>query len=387
MTNTRNSRLEETDWSQFNLRDAYITDIAEYVAALRDESLLSNFSLRALIRIPLDDEDEIVDNYVDEFSNFVNTKWLDTTESIIPLFKEYRENLSVHGMTADSSTDALWPLEILIPTKLHLPRNSRIILSEYDSNEYKIAREWTVLGTQMKQLSNSKTYSRVANCVPSRQTTFDSLNAEYLGTIWFDWYIHEVVKEKLRASGIIWFYDKFVAKGGLIKKYIVDEIQEVLEHPVIYLESLNAAMGYLTAPEYILDSHTGFKVEDKVPLYIEDEEGNKSPLMIAIDEDNTMIQMELVVRAVDEVGKITKYALTPNKGYSKLSQDDKLVAIGTDTEGKQVLVSLIGVQIAPSELQEVIAQQEIEEKPKYITPYTMETRFIAKKVAISVLNW
>ena len=387
MVNARNSRLEEIDYSQFNLRDAYITDIAEYVAALRDESLLSNFSLRALIRIPLDDEDEITDNYVDCYSNFANVKWQDTTESIIPLFKEYRENLSVHGMTADSSTDALWPLEILIPTKLHLPRNSRIILSEYDSNEYKIAREWTVLGTQMKQLSNSKTYSRVANCVPSRQTTVDSLNAEYLGTIWFDWFIHEVIKEKLRASGIIWFYDKFVAKGGLIKKYVVDEIQEVLEHPVIYLESLNVAMGYLTAPEYILDSHTGFKVEDKVPLYIEDEEGNKSPLMIAIDEDNTTVQMELVVRAVDEVGKITKYALTPNKGYSKLSQDDKLVAIGTDTEGKQVLVNLISVQIAPSELQEVIAQQEIEEKPKYITPYTMETRFIAKKVAISVLNW
>ena len=59
MVNARNSRLEEIDYSQFNLRDAYITDIAEYVAALRDESLLSNFSLRALIRIPLDDEDEI----------------------------------------------------------------------------------------------------------------------------------------------------------------------------------------------------------------------------------------------------------------------------------------------------------------------------------------
>lgn len=387
MINTRNSRLEETDWSAFNLRDAYINEATELVTAIRDEALFSNWGVKVLIRIPVNDDFELNENNVDCYSNFVDVQWEDTTETVIPLFKEYRQNQSENGMTADSSTDGLYPLTVILPSKLHLPRNSRIIFSEYNSREERIAREWTVLGTQMKQLSNGKTYSRVANCVPSRQTTFDSLNAEYLGTIWFDWFIHEVVKEKLRASGIIWFYDKFVAKGCLIKKYVVDEIQEVLEHPVIYLESLNAAMGYLTAPEYILDSHTGFKVNDKVPLYIEDEEGNKSPLMIAIDEDNTTVQMELVVRAVDEVGKITKYVLTPNKGYSKLSQDDKLIAIGTDTEGKQVLVSLIGVQIAPSELQEVIAQQEIEEKPKYITPYTMETRFIAKKVAISVLNW
>ena len=386
MTNTRSSRLEETDYSQFNLRDAYITDMADYLAKLRDSALFDNWGIKVLIRIPVNDDFELNENNVDCYSNFVDVQWEDTTETVIPLFKEYRQNQSENGMTADG-VDGIYPLTVILPTKLHLPRNSRIIFSEYNSREERIAREWTVLGTQMKQLSNSKTYSRVANCVPSRQTTFDSLNAEYLGTIWFDWYIHEVVKEKLRAGGIIWFYDKFVAKGGVIKKYVVDEIQEVLEHPVIYLESLNVAMGYLTAPEYILDSHTGFKVNDKVPLYIENEEGNKSPLMIAIDEDNTTVQMELVVRAVDEVGKITKYALTPNKGYSKLSQDDKLVAIGTDTEGKQVLVNLISVQIAPSELQEVIAQQEIEEKPKYITPYTMETRFIAKKVAISVLNW
>ena len=386
MTNTRNSRLEETDYSQFNLREAYINEAVELVSSLRDEALFSNWGVKVLIRIPVNDDFELNENNVDCYSNFVDTQWEDTTETVIPLFKEYRQNQSEEGMTADG-VDGIYPLTVILPTKLHLPRNSRIIFSEYNSREERIAREWTVLGTQMKQLSNSKTYSRVANCVPSRQTTFDSLNAEYLGTIWFDWFIHELVKEKLRAHGIIWFYDRFITKGGLIKKYAVDEIQEVPEHFIIYLESINTAIGYLTAPEYILDSHTGFKVDDKVPLYIEDEEGNKSPLMIAIDEDNTMVQMELVVRAVDEVGKITKYTLAPNKGYSKLSQDDKLVAIGIDAEGKQVLISLVGVQVGPRELQEVIAQQEIEEKPKYIAPYTMETRFIAKKVAISVLNW
>lgn len=386
MTNARDSRLKEIDYSQFNLRDAYITDIAEYVAALRDSAIFDNYGIKVLIRIPLDDEDEITDNYVDEFSNFVNTKWLDTTESIIPLFKEYRENLSVHGMTADSSTDALWPMECLIPTKLHLPRNSRIILSEYDSNEYKIAREWTVLGTQMKQLSDSKTYSRVANCVPSRQTTFDSLDSTYLGTIWFDWYLRNILKEKLRAHGTIWFYDRYLIKGGLIKKYDIANIQEVPEELITYLESISTRQEYLYAPEYIVDSTTGFKKGDVVPLYIEDGD-MYSPVMIDVDESGTFVHMTLTVVEVDQAGKITKYTLSPHDGYSKLSDTDMLYTIGILGLDKRVVIKLVSVQKGPKEIQEIVSEQEVKEKPKYITPYCMETRFVAKKLAISVLNW
>ena len=226
---------------------------------------------KVLIRIPVtDDFDDLNENNVDEYSNFVDVTWEDTTELVIPLFKEYRQNQSENGMTADSSTDGLYPLEVLLPTKLHLPRNSRIIFSEYNSREEKIAREWTVLGTQMKQLSYSKTYSRVSNCVPSRQTTFNSLDSTYLGTIWFDWYLRNILKEKLRAQGIIWFYDRCLVKGGLIKKYDIANIQEVPEELITYLESISALQEYLYAPEYIVDSTTGFKKGDVVPLYIED---------------------------------------------------------------------------------------------------------------------
>lgn len=381
----RQSRLQETAHSAFNLREAYISDIAEYVAALRDESLFSNWGVKVLIRIPVDDFGELNENNVDEFSNFVDVTWEDTTELVIPLFKEYRQNQSENGMTADG-TDGLYPLEVLIPTKLHLPRNSRIIFSEYNSREEKIAREWTVLGTQMKQLSDSKTYSRVANCVPSRQTTFESLNAEYLGTIWFDWYIDDAIKEKLRAHGIIWFYDRFITKGGLIKRYTVDEIQEVPEYPITYLESINVHMEYLATSEQILWSDKRFKVGDEVPLYIEDLQG-LHPIEIVIDENNTTVPMILTVFEVDKDGRILKYKLNPDKGLSKLSDTNKLTAVGISENNHQVDIELIGVQVGPKELQEVIAQQEIEEAPKYITPYAMETRFVAKKVAISVLNW
>ena len=98
----RQSRLQETAHSSFNLREAYISDTAEYVAALRDEALFSNWGVKVLIRIPVtDDFDDLNENNVDEYSNFVDVTWEDTTELVIPLFKEYRQNQSENGMTAD----------------------------------------------------------------------------------------------------------------------------------------------------------------------------------------------------------------------------------------------------------------------------------------------
>ena len=54
--NTNLSRLNEVNFSNFNLRDAYITQNVEYLSSLRDESLFSNYGLRVLIRIPLTDD-------------------------------------------------------------------------------------------------------------------------------------------------------------------------------------------------------------------------------------------------------------------------------------------------------------------------------------------
>ena len=55
------SRLKETNFSRFNLRDAYITEYPEYASALRDEALFSNYGIKALIKVPK------IENNVDEY--------------------------------------------------------------------------------------------------------------------------------------------------------------------------------------------------------------------------------------------------------------------------------------------------------------------------------
>lgn len=195
------SRLKETDFSRINLRDAYITEYPEYAAALRDEALFSNYGIKALIKVPK------YENNVDEYSNFVDDDFEITTESIVPKFEQYRQNVSVEGMAADG-TEGLYPLEVLIPTKLHLPKNSRIILTEYNSKEFIVAREWTVLSTEMKQLSGSKTYTRVAYCTPSRHTIHRTLEFDPLYSILY-YNIHpvrDITKHKnIRATGCLFF--------------------------------------------------------------------------------------------------------------------------------------------------------------------------------------
>ena len=195
------SRLKETNFSRFNLRDAYITEYPEYASALRDEALFSNYGIKALIKVPK------IENNVDEYSNFVDDDFIITTESIIPKFEQYRQNVSVEGMAADG-TEGLYPLEVIIPTKLHLPKNSRIVLTEYNSNEFIIAREWTVLSTEMKQLSGSKTYSRVAYCVPARKTIHRTTEFEELyGIFYFNTNVvtDKLINKDLRAHTTFFF--------------------------------------------------------------------------------------------------------------------------------------------------------------------------------------
>lgn len=215
------SKLKETDFSRFNLRDAYITSYPEYAAALRDEALFSNYGIKALIKTPK------IENNVDEYSNFVDDDFEVTTESIIPKFEQYRQNVSVEGMAADG-TEGLYPLEVLIPTKLHLPKNSRIVLTEFNSKEFMIAREWTVLSTEMKQLSGSKTYSRVAYCVPARQSIHRTAEFEELyGIFYFDInkVIDKVVTNTIRAHTHFYFN---IHPVSLRRTLNYEEIQEEL---------------------------------------------------------------------------------------------------------------------------------------------------------------
>lgn len=244
------SKLKETDFSRFNLRDAYITDCVEYLACCRDESLFSNYGIKALIKTPK------IENNVDEYSNFVDDDFDITTESIIPKFEQYRQNVSVEGMAADG-TEGLYPLEVIIPTKLHLPKNSRIVLTEYNSNEYIIAREWTVLSTEMKQLSGSKTYSRVAYCVPARQTIHRTTEFEELyGIFYFN--IDEVENHKtsdLRVHTCFYFNIKPVSfRRSMDYEEIqenineygeeIQELPETLDEPQQWQENLQSSEDY-----------------------------------------------------------------------------------------------------------------------------------------------
>ena len=200
----KKSRLLETGHSVHNLRETYISKQASYIAALRDEAMFSNWGVNALVRVPITSNGELNENNVDEYSNFVDIEYSESTETVIPRFSVYRQNVSEDGMSADG-TDALYPLEVLIPTKLHLPRNSRLIFNEYNSREEQISREWVVLGTEMKQLSGSKTYTRIASCVPAREDNYKP-TCNWNICFVFDSMVSGLVKNKdLRAVGKLEF--------------------------------------------------------------------------------------------------------------------------------------------------------------------------------------
>lgn len=147
---------------EFNHRSAIERAQVDYLAALRDGAFFDNFGIRVQVKIPK------VENNLDEYINFVDDDFNVQETVVVPKFKEYRRVLSELGQTAEED----YPLEIAIPSALHLPMNSRIILNEYNANENRIAREWRVLSTELKQISNSKSYTKIAYCVPARSNIF-----------------------------------------------------------------------------------------------------------------------------------------------------------------------------------------------------------------------
>ena len=143
---------------EFNHRSAIERTQIDYLAALRDGAFFDNFGIRAQAKIPK------IENNLDEYINFVDDDFRLEDIVVVPKFDEYRRVLSELGQDAESD----YPLEIAIPTALHLPTNSRIVLNEYNANENRVAREWRVLSVELKQISNSKTYTKIARCVPAR---------------------------------------------------------------------------------------------------------------------------------------------------------------------------------------------------------------------------
>lgn len=373
------SRLKETNFSVYNLRDAFIDEQASYLAALRDEALFSNWGISVLVRIPADKDGNILENNVDEYSNFVDIYWIDTTETVVPKFTEYRQNVSEEGMSADGM-DALYPLEVLIPSKLHLPRNSRIIFNEYNSREEKIAREWVVLGTQMKQLSNSKTYTRVANCVPAREETYENSETAQ-GIIWFDWNTNNLSKtNQTRAQGTIWFIRNAI-DNTKVQKIYRDAIWEQIPDFPIFEEEVEVMLYYDDRAQNIIKSGKNFKVNETYPILTE--EGY--PIEIILNEEGTeSIPFELTITKVSESGEILGFKLNTNTGYTDFAGETPLL-FHINKGDDEAIISLSTTSWDGDLIQETLEVQEIQ-GVKYLYPLQNNTVVSVKSLAISVLN-
>ena len=369
------SRLNEIDFSSYNLRDAYITDNVDYLAALRDEALFSNWGIKVLIRVPAHEE-ELAENFVDEYSNFVNIEWIDTVETVVPKFNDYRINVSDEGMTADGTT-GVYPLEVIIPTKLHLPRNSRIILSEHDAYENKIAREWVVLSTQMKQLSGSKTYSQVADCTPARKETFNSANTTYLSEFWFDYNTEVPVKiADIQAQGIIWFLRDGIPRDKLVIGKRYDETFEQIHHESEYAEYVRIPVYYDNRAINLVNAGTGFAVDDVYDIF--DDNGNQL-FVIIDDKENIKVPLTIKITKAGKQGEILDFVYNVERGYTLFGKDGVLqVTIAN------AILNINCIDYNHYTYQETILTPKVS-SPKYIYPQNIITKISAKRIAISVL--
>ena len=380
MKKNSKSFLAENNFSSYNLRDAYITDIVDYLAVLRDESIFSNYGIKALIRIPSDKDGNILENNIDEYSNFVDKYWIDITETVVPKFTAYRQNISQYGMSADG-IDGLYPLEVIIPSKLHLPRNSRIIFTEYNGFDDKIAREWVVLSTLQKQLSASKTYSKVANCVPAREGSYDNCEMA-IGNIYFDYSINNLLKtKKIHSLNIIWFDVNLIDKNSVNKLYTNSIYEQIPEYPLI-TEQISLLMYYSDNPSCIIESGTGFNINDEFDIV----DINNIPIKISLAEDESnYIPFKLIVSSVDENGGITSFKLNTNFGYTNFSIFGDLKVNLKSSSGKNALISLQAIPWNGDINQESINVNG-EKHIKYIKTNNMIALFKARPIAISVLN-
>lgn len=369
------SRLKEVDFSSYNLRDAYINESVELLAALRDEALFSNWGIKVLIRVPAHEED-INENNVDEYSNFVDIEWIDTVETVVPKFNDYRINVSDEGMTADGTT-GVYPLEILIPTKLHLPRNSRIVLSEHDAYENKIAREWVVLSTQMKQLSGSKSYSQIADCTPARRTTYDSANTSYLSEFWFDYAVDVPVKvDEIKAQGIIWFLREGIPRTKLVIGKRYGETYEQINDNSEYAEYVRIPVYYDNRIKNLVNAGTGFVVDDIYDLY--DDDGNRLYVIIN-DEENIKVPFSIKITSTGPNGEITGYEYNVDRGYTLFGKDGVLQITIADA-----ILNISCVDLDNRDYQETIETLKVS-SPRYIYPQNKIAKFSGKRIAISVL--
>lgn len=176
----------------YNYRSAVKDEQIDYLAALRDSSIFNLYGLNVNLKIPK------IENDLDDYINYKDEDFNFDSAIVVPKFKEYRQILSKYGTTAEEN----YPLEIAIPSSLHLPRNSRIILNEYNAEENKVAREWRVLSTVTKAISDSKYYTKIAYCVPARTEIIKTSTAEVIAKFLYEPVTDYELTSNLRATAI-----------------------------------------------------------------------------------------------------------------------------------------------------------------------------------------
>jgi hypothetical protein len=235
-----------------------------------------------------------------------------------------------------------------------------------------------VLGTIQKQLSDSKTYSRIAHCVPARQGTTENIETNE-HTIWFDWDCGNIEHvNTIRAQGIIWF-EKSRINGMYVRKVLSDEIQEQIPDYPQFNEQISTLVYYDTRPIHIINSGKGFKVGDKYPVM-----ANGKQVEVFISETGEKLPLEITVTNISNIdGSLKGYELNTERGYTEFDNDTLVIQFG-NLKGYEATVEIISTPWTNDVYQESLEATAVL-YPKYLQPYMNETVFSAKSIMINVI--
>ena len=170
--------------------------------------------------------------------------------------------------------------------------------------ETRFIPKWNLLIlTQMKQLSGSKAYTRIAQCVPARKESYKNIHTN-LATFWFDCFTERFSKDdRLRAQGEFWFVHLMPEKDKIFVAVLDGDYWETPVYNPEYNESLNDIVYFDTRHKTILDGGYAFVEGETYVLKYPD--GN----IIYVQQPNSDIKtpLTLIVDKVDEKGTLLEY--------------------------------------------------------------------------------
>lgn len=134
----------------------YSDNLAEYYSCLRDRQI-EHEGLRVTIHEPIDQE-----NTVDFYGDPEISNRKDRVVYMIPIYRDYFEILDVLGTDAENDL----PLECLIKTSDHIPRETVFRLPVRNDAGDLIDRFWRVIGSELRHLDLG--YQKIIKCVPAR---------------------------------------------------------------------------------------------------------------------------------------------------------------------------------------------------------------------------